>query len=172
MGYRILDHTADIGIEVHGATLADLFSQAAFALVDLLTDRTMLTGATEKVIHIEGSDMTDLWINYLRELLYLFNGDNFLVKDVLEINFNAPTNIRHSGTPALTETHNSLNLNEITINKSEGKAAERRLDASLRGEPYHPRRHTIKTEIKAVTYHHAEVKQTPEGWQGVFIVDV
>lgn len=172
MGYRILDHTADIGVEVHGATLADLFAQAALALFDLLTDRAMLTGATEKVIRIEGTDMTDLWINYLREVLYLFNGENFLLKDILEINFNAPTNIQYSSTPAPTETYNFPNLKEISNNKSEGKAAERSLEASLRGEPYHPQRHTIKTEIKAVTYHHAEVKQTPEGWQGVFIVDV
>ncbi|MCK9392294.1 MAG: archease [Syntrophales bacterium] len=172
MGYRILDHTADIGVEVHGATLADLFSQAAFALVDLLTDRATLTGATAKVIRIEGADMTDLWINYLREILYLFNGENFLLKDIPEINFNAPTNVQQSHTPAPTESHNIPNVRELGVNKSEGKAAELSLEASLRGTPYHPRRHAIKTEIKAVTYHHAEVKQTPEGWQGVFIVDV
>ncbi|MEI7639205.1 MAG: archease [Syntrophus sp. (in: bacteria)] len=172
MGYRILDHTADIGVEVHGATLADLFSQAAFALVDLLTDRATLTGATAKVIRIEGADMTDLWINYLREILYLFNGENFLLKDIPEITFNAPTNIQHSRTPNPTESHNILSVKGLDINKSEGKAAERSLEASLLGTTYNPRRHTIKTEIKAVTYHHAEVKQTPEGWQGIFIVDV
>jgi len=137
MGYRILDHTADIGFEVHGATLADLFSQAAFALVDLLTDRAALTGETERIIRIEGADLEDLWINYLREILYQFNGESFLLKDIPEIKF-----------------------------------SELSLEASLRGAPYNPCRHTIKTEIKAVTYHRAEVKQTPDGWQGVFIVDV
>ena len=151
MGYRILDHTADIGVEVHGATLVDLFAQAALALFDLLTDRAMLTGATEKVIRIEGTDMTDLWINYLREVLYLFNGDNFLVKEILQRNGNLPL---------------------ITIEESEDKGTGVRLEAHFSGELYSPQRHIIKTEIKAVTYHHAEVKQTPEGWQGVFIVDV
>ncbi|MCX5827228.1 MAG: archease [Deltaproteobacteria bacterium] len=172
MGYRILNHTADIGVEVHGATLADLFSQAASALVDLLTDRNALTVETERMIRVEGADLEDLWINYLREILYLFNGENFLLKDIPEITFNAPTNIQHSGTPNPTETHNLSNLKEININNARGKAAELSLEASLRGAFYNPQRHTIKTEIKAVTYHHAEVKQTPEGWQGVFIVDV
>lgn len=171
MGYRILDHTADIGVEVHGATRTDLFSQAALALIDLLTDRAILTGATKKiVIRIEGADMTDLWINYLREILYLFNGENFLLKDIPEINFNTPKSIQHFRTSS-TEGHNNTNLEEIRIDNSEVKAALS-LEASLRGVTYNPRRHTIKTEIKAVTYHRAEVKQTPEGWQGVFIVDV
>ena len=137
MGYRILDHTADIGIEVHGATLTDLFSQAAFALVDLLTDRAMLTGEAERIIRVAGADLEDLWINYLREILYLFNGENFLLKDIPGIKF-----------------------------------SELSLEASLLGASYNPRRHAIKTEIKAVTYHRAEVKQTPDGWWGVFIVDV
>jgi len=142
MGYRILDHTADIGIEVHGATLADLFSQAAFALVDLLTDRSMLAGTTVKVIRIEGTDLEDLWINYLREVLYLFNGESFLLQDVHRIAWEANT------------------------------ATGMCLTAHCVGEIYNPRRHAVKTEIKAVTYHRAEVKQTPAGWQGIFIVDV
>jgi len=142
MGYRILNHTADIGVEVHGATLADLFSQAALALIDLLTDRAMLTGATEKIIRIKGTDLEDLWINYLREILYLFNGESFLLQDVHRIAWEA--------------------------NRATGLC----LTAYCVGEIYNPRRHTINTEIKAVTYHRAEVKQTPAGWQGVFIVDV
>jgi SHS2 domain-containing protein len=172
MGYRILDHTADIGVEVHGATLTDLFSQAAFSLIDLLTDRDTLAMDTERVIRVAGADLEDLWINYLRDILYLFNGENFLLKDILEIRFILPANINHSGTPPPAETENISNFKEINISKSKEQAAEPSLEAFLRGELYHPRRHAIKTEIKAVTYHRAEVKQTPQGWQGVFIVDV
>ena len=142
MGYRILNHTADIGVEVHGATLVDIFYQAALALVDLLTDRALLTGATEKIIRIEGTDLEDLWINYLREVLYLFNGESFLLQDVHRIAWEA--------------------------NRATGLC----LTAYCVGEIYNPRSHTINTEIKAVTYHRAEVKQTPVGWQCVFIVDV
>ena len=38
MDYRIFDHTADLGVEVTGATLEELYAGAAFALFDLLTD--------------------------------------------------------------------------------------------------------------------------------------
>jgi SHS2 domain-containing protein len=142
MGYRILDHTADIGIEVQGETREDLFSQAAIALIGLLTDRARLGGTTEKIIRVEGSDTAGLWINYLREILYLYDGESFIVKDVQRI---------------VWEENSVTGLH---------------LTAHCFGEIYDPRRHIIKTEIKAVTYHYAEVARTPTGWKGVFIVDV
>ena len=148
MGYRILDHTADIGVEVWGETLGDLFAQGALALFDLLTDRTVLTGEGERTVRVAGTDTTDVWINYLREVLYLFNGGNFLVKDV-------PTGFI-----------------EISKKDPTGASKEVSLVARCRGEIYDPRRHPLKTEIKAVTYHCAAVQRIPAGWQGVFIVDV
>lgn len=151
MGYRFLDHTADIGIEVYGANLEDLFSQAACALIELLTDRNVLNGEAERMIHVAGTDLDDLWVNYLREVLYLFQGDNFLVKDVLQ---------------------EKGSLRTVIIAESQDKGAGPGLDAHFSGEIYNPRRHVIKTEIKAVTYHKASVRRTPGGWRGVFIVDV
>ena len=180
MGYRILDHTADIGIEVHGSNLSDLFSQAALALVDLLTDRHSLAREVEKIIRIEGTDLEDLWINYLREVLYLFNGESFLLQDVHRIAFDSSPN--PAGVELLHKTEKSVSgevagdpiptlalpLKGREANTATGLC----LTAYFVGEIYHPRRHAIKTEIKAVTYHRAEVRQTHEGWQGVFIVDV
>lgn len=152
MGYRILDHTADIGVEVHGSTLTDLFSQAALALVDLLTDRNTLTAETIRTIRVEGADLADLWINYLREVLYLFYGDNFLIKEIVQVDANLPA---------------------IDIEEYEDKTAGVNLEAHFSGETYKPLRHAVKTEIKAVTYHRAEVNQiSTDCWQGVFIVDV
>jgi len=33
-------------------------------------------------------------------------------------------------------------------------------------------RHTLKTEIKAVTYHGLEVKKTGQGWEAQVIFDI
>jgi len=87
MSFRFLDHTADIGVEVEGETLADLFRQGAAALLSLLADCTAVTASRTREIRIEGADPTDLWINYLREILYLFNGEGFLVQEVGEMTF-------------------------------------------------------------------------------------
>jgi SHS2 domain-containing protein len=161
MGYRILDHTADIGIEVHGSTLTDLFSQAALALVDLLTDRTILTGEAERIIRVAGADLEDLWVNYLREILFLFHGDNFLVKGVRSIACEKSPSPNPILTPTLPGEGREANM-----------VTGLSLVAHCFGDIYHSRHHVLKTEIKAVTYHRAEVKQTPAGWRGVFIVDV
>ena len=49
---------------------------------------------------------------------------------------------------------------------------ERGLRAIARGEPVDPDRHHLAHEIKAITYHQLEVKQVPDGWQAVVIVDI
>ena len=46
------------------------------------------------------------------------------------------------------------------------------LKASARGEPLDAERHEPSHEIKAITYHEFEVKQTENGWQARFIVDI
>ena len=43
---------------------------------------------------------------------------------------------------------------------------------TLWGENVDRSRHELQTEIKAVTYHQAEVVRTPKGWKGRVIFDV
>lgn len=79
-GYKYFDHTADIGVEVTGRTRKELFVNAAEALFDvLLENKTRKDVAKrQKKIIVEGADVSDLLINFLRELLYLFNGEKFI----------------------------------------------------------------------------------------------
>lgn len=46
------------------------------------------------------------------------------------------------------------------------------LVACARGEPLDPARHRLTHEIKAITYHHLKVEQTPDGWLAEVIVDI
>ena len=46
------------------------------------------------------------------------------------------------------------------------------LDAEIFVDPYDPQRHTVNTEIKAVTYHQIEVTQLMSGWEAKIILDV
>lgn len=82
MPYSLIDHTADIGIRVHSATVEALFAETAGALFDLICDRRQLTAETSRRIAVDGNDWPDLMVNWLRELLYLFNGELQLVKSV------------------------------------------------------------------------------------------
>jgi len=78
--YKYFDHTADIGVEVTGRTRQALFVNASNALFDVMIEnKTGRKGAKQqKKIAVEGSDIADLLINFLRELLYLFNGEQFV----------------------------------------------------------------------------------------------
>ena len=80
--YTLIEHTADFGIHVYGIDRKALFANAAYALFDLLTDLRRLNGKTCKNISIRGEDRPDLMVNWLRELLFLWNGNGLLVKEV------------------------------------------------------------------------------------------
>ncbi len=80
MKYRIIDHTADFGLQVFASDLKILFADAAYAMIDQITDVNRLKGLNEYHIHVTGSDWPDLMVNWLREVLYLWTGEEKLVK--------------------------------------------------------------------------------------------
>ena len=89
--YKLFNHTADIGCEIFGKTRKELFANGVTALFDLILDRksqqgTFLAAAVwttleEKSITINGNGLEDLLINFLREVLYLFNGKKWVAID-------------------------------------------------------------------------------------------
>lgn len=78
--YRLINHTADLGIEVYGEGLQKLFSNAGFALFDIITDISRVKETTKRVITVEGSDLEQLMVNWLNELLYLHDVEGLLFK--------------------------------------------------------------------------------------------
>jgi SHS2 domain-containing protein len=80
MDYRIFDHTADLGVEIAGVSLEELYAGAALALFDLLTDLSSVRAGVAREIVVLGEDPADLLVNFLRESLYAWNGDRFLMK--------------------------------------------------------------------------------------------
>jgi SHS2 domain-containing protein len=78
--YHLIDHTADFGIHVSGTTSKDLFANAAEALFDVITEIDSLTGHDSCHMEVSGYDWSDLMVNWLREILYLWNGKERLVK--------------------------------------------------------------------------------------------
>lgn len=80
MNYRIFDHTADLGVEVTAATPEELYAGAALALFDLLTDLSAVRSQRSRGIDVVGEDPADLLVNFLREVLYGWNGEGFLMK--------------------------------------------------------------------------------------------
>lgn len=85
--YKVFDHTADLGLEIYGKDEKELFSNAAFAIFDLTVDFHNVNASEVRSIAVSGSDREDLFVNYLREILYMLNGQGLLLKEfsILEI---------------------------------------------------------------------------------------
>lgn len=142
--YILFDHTADIGIEIFGRTKKELFANAACALFDILIQtiddnikKSQGTKVRLKIRTVDGADVEDLLINFLRELLYLFNGAGFVVDQCVIV-----------------------------------ECTNKRLLVQLLVEPYNQKNHSIKTEIKAVTYSGVSVKKQKSSWKARVIFDV
>jgi SHS2 domain-containing protein len=69
--YRLLDHVADLGMEVRGASLEDLFVEAARALFDVIGSLETTEARTEERILVEGEGQEELLRAWLSELLFL-----------------------------------------------------------------------------------------------------
>jgi SHS2 domain-containing protein len=78
LNYSLIEHTADFGIHVRGADPSDLFANAALAMIDQITDLAAIKGRQTVDISVEGADWPDLMVNWLREILYLWNGQDLL----------------------------------------------------------------------------------------------
>ena len=84
--YVFIDHTADVGIEAFGASLPELFSNAAFALFDIIADLEMVEIKVTCNLEITGIDREQLLVNWLSELLYLHDVKTYLFKNFLITN--------------------------------------------------------------------------------------
>lgn len=74
--YEIIDHTADSGIVAHGATVEELFENAAFGMFDLMFDLSSLEPAVEIELAVTAEEPFELLYRWLSELLYRFEIDS------------------------------------------------------------------------------------------------
>jgi SHS2 domain-containing protein len=83
--YRFLNHTADAKFQAFGETLEEAFQQAALALVSLMWDWEKVGNKFRVPVQVEGHDMKQLLVNYLEEIVYLFDTRRFLLSQVDDI---------------------------------------------------------------------------------------
>jgi len=119
--YEELDHTADVGIRAHGATLDELFAAAAAGMFSLVADLRKVRAVGEVEVRVKADDLEALMVRWLSELLFLHETQRLLLKEF---------DVRIAGTS---------------------------LEARARGEAIDKKRHELKLNIKAVTYHRLRI---------------
>jgi SHS2 domain-containing protein len=78
--FEVIDHTADIGIMAHGADLKQVFVNAACGLFSLITDLNVIQETEESFIEVTALDSEALLVNWLNELIYLFETKEILFR--------------------------------------------------------------------------------------------
>jgi protein archease len=79
--YRLTTRQSELAVKVTGDSQADLFANSAFALFDVMLDVEKIEIKERLPLEVEGADRDDLLVNWMRELLYLYQGSGFLLKE-------------------------------------------------------------------------------------------
>ena len=86
--FEIINHTADVGIIAHGADIRQAFSNAARALFSLITKLDDVAEVLYRDIELIAPDEESLLVEWLNELIYLFDVENIVFKrfDITQLN--------------------------------------------------------------------------------------
>ena len=79
--FEFLEHTADVGILVRGETLEEFFAEAARGMFAILCESTPEGEAIVHEINLNANDIESLLVNFLSELLFLFESKSFVPRE-------------------------------------------------------------------------------------------
>lgn len=135
--FTLLEHDADIALEIYGRTPSELFENATYALFSIMIERETVSeekNFSVKEIEVRGDG--ELLISFLNELLYLWDTERLVVERV-----------------------------SVEI-------GDREVFAKLLGERFDPKKHRVKKEIKAATYHNFSIENRDDGLVAKVVFDV
>ncbi|HID54991.1 TPA: archease [Candidatus Poribacteria bacterium] len=68
--YRFFDHTADLGVEIFGRSIEDLFQNALSTLIEIMVDVNTVEERRRIAIEISSDSTEELFIDMLREVIF------------------------------------------------------------------------------------------------------
>ena len=155
--YEFFDHTADIGVNMYGATLEELFRNAAQAMYEALGKLEKTGVRSQKSVELRAESLEDLLHDWLAELLYEVEANHILFDEIA----------------SLTVCGRAVPGAKGPVNRGEDAVPTFELRATLSGGTIDFSRSQTNEEIKAVTYHQLHVEQTADGrWRATVIFDV
>lgn len=80
-GYRQVEHTADLALEIWARDDAELLRVGARAIVDLLTESASVTSSEHRIVELDVVDDADRLVRFLAEVLFLGMVEGYLVDD-------------------------------------------------------------------------------------------
>jgi SHS2 domain-containing protein len=123
--YEYLEHTADIKFIAYGKKLEDVFENAALAMFNVIIDTEKVSEKTAEEIRLKSPDLESLLVDWLSELLYLFEVNEivfkkFMVEEIREEEGEYSITARASGEKYYPESHPfETEIKAVTYNQLE-----------------------------------------------------
>jgi SHS2 domain-containing protein len=76
--FEFIEHTADIGVRAYGADMQQVFNHAARGLFSIITELNTVDAKEQGQIRVTAPDGEALLVNWLNELIYLFEAKGIL----------------------------------------------------------------------------------------------
>jgi SHS2 domain-containing protein len=126
MKFKFLEHTADIKFKASGKDIEEVFDNSALALKEVICGKMRIKKKKEKIIKIDGKDFESLLYNFLEEIIYLLDAENFLISNIKEIKIkNLKLKAVIVGDEAsnykFTNNVKAVTYNEMFVKKEKGK---------------------------------------------------
>jgi len=77
--FEFLEHTADIKFRAFGKTLEEVFENSALAISSIYSKEKKISLKSKKKISVKGRDKESLLYNFIEELIFLVDSENFVV---------------------------------------------------------------------------------------------
>jgi len=120
--FREIEHTADIGIVAEGASLEEVFANAAFGMLSLVYQGLPRQGQSRQRIELEEASLPDLLVRWLSEINYLLTVHHFLPVHILQLQ--------------IKEQNQNYHLQAV-MNGADSKQQEKELHAEIKAVTYH-----------------------------------
>ena len=148
--FEQIDISGDVGLRIWGPTPEELFENAAEGLFNLITDASGIRETDKKEIVLSSDNTENLLIQWLNELVFLFDTYSFVGKRF------------------------SIGLeNRLKYEAAEGeKSNALKLKANISGGTFNQENNECRLLIKAATYHNLSVKKINSVWEATVIFDI
>jgi len=85
--FEIVNHTADVGVRAYGTDIKQAYANAAKALFSLITELDDVQEVLHRDIEVTAADEESLLVEWLNELIYLFDVENIIFNrfDIIEL---------------------------------------------------------------------------------------
>ncbi len=78
--FKLIEHTADIGLTAYGATLAEAFANAAYGMFSIMAELGKVKEKESRSLELKEADAEALLFEWLNSLLYYFDVETLLFK--------------------------------------------------------------------------------------------